>query len=91
VPQGQPPLDQATLDQIIDHALDQNRGHGAGTDESQAEGPTPAGYTPGAQRSADRPRATGSISILACGPFRKYDDIRAAPALGVAVLTKETT
>jgi transposase-like protein len=62
---GHPPLDQTTLDQIIDHALDQNHGQGAGTDESQAEGPAPAGYTASALRTADRPSATGRISILA--------------------------
>ncbi len=61
---GQAPLDQTTLDQLIDHALDPDRGQGA-TDESQAEGPASAGYTAGAQRTADRPRAAGSISILA--------------------------
>lgn len=63
--QGQPPLDQTTLDQIIHRALDQNRQQGAGTDESQAEGPSSARYTAGAQRTADRQLAAGSISILA--------------------------
>ena len=62
---GQPPLDQTTLDQIIDHALDQNRGQGAGTDESEAEGASAARYTATAQRTADGERAAGSISILA--------------------------
>ncbi len=62
---GQSPLDQTTLDQLIDHALDQDRQQGAGADESQADGPASAGYTASAQRTADRPRVTGSISILA--------------------------
>ena len=62
---GQPPLDQTTLDQIIDHALDRNGGQGTGTDESQADRPAPAGYTASAHRTGDRPRATGTISILA--------------------------
>jgi transposase-like protein len=62
---GQPPLDQTTLDQIIDHALDQDRGQGAGMDESEAEGASAARYTATAQRTADHQRAAGSISILA--------------------------
>ncbi len=62
---GQPPLDQTTLDQLIDHALDQDRQQGYGADESGAEGPASAGYTASAQRTGDRPPATGRISILA--------------------------
>ncbi len=62
---GQPPLDQSTLDQLTDHALEQERQQSAGADESQAEEPASAAYTASAQRTADRPRATGSISILA--------------------------
>ena len=62
---GQPPLDQTTLDQLIDQALDQERQQGAGGDEPGAEGPGSAAYTSSAQRTADRPRAAGSISILA--------------------------
>lgn len=63
--QGQPPLDQTTLDQIIDHALDQNPGQSAGTDESEAEGASATRYTATAQRTAEHQRAAGSISILA--------------------------
>ena len=62
---GQPPLDQTTLDHLIDHALDQDRQQGAGADESGPEGPASAGYSASAQRTGDLPRATGSISILA--------------------------
>ena len=62
---GQSPLDQTTLDQLIDHALEQDRQQGAGPDESQADEPASPGYTASAQRTADSPRATGSISILA--------------------------
>jgi hypothetical protein len=62
---GQPPLDQSTLDQLVDHALDHNRGQGAGGDEPVAEDPASAGYTASAQRAASRGGALGTISILA--------------------------
>jgi len=63
--QGQPPLDQSTLDEIVDHTLDQNRGEGAGADSSPTEEPPSAGYTATAQRTGDRPRVASGISILA--------------------------
>ena len=62
---GQPPLDQSTLDQLVDHALDQNRGHGAGTDDSATDEPAGDGYTASAQRTAVRGGGSGSISVLA--------------------------
>ena len=58
---GQPPLDQATLDQVLDHSLDRG---GSETDD-EGEGPAGPAYTASAQLTADRPRATGTISILA--------------------------
>ncbi len=61
---GQPPLDQSTLDQLVDHALDHNRGQRAGTDGSATDEPASAGYTATAQR-AGRAGASGGISILA--------------------------
>ncbi|HTP21239.1 MAG TPA: hypothetical protein VMJ65_16670 [Solirubrobacteraceae bacterium] len=60
---GQSPLDQSTLDQLVDHALDHD--HGAGSVTPATEEPASAGYNATAQRTADRPRATGSISIFA--------------------------
>lgn len=63
--QGQPPLDQSTLDQVVDHALDHNRGEGDGADSSTTDNAPSAGYTATAQRTGDRPRVSGSISILA--------------------------
>jgi hypothetical protein len=60
---GQSPLDQSTLDELVDHALDHDRGEG--NDAPATEEPASAGYDATAQRTADRPRATGSISILA--------------------------
>jgi hypothetical protein len=60
---GQPPLEQSTLDQLVDHALDPE--HGQGGDASSAEEPAAGGYTATAQRASERPLATGSISILA--------------------------
>jgi transposase-like protein len=54
---GQPPLDQATLDQVLDHRSSHT------DDEGEAAG-APA-YTATAQLTAERPRTTGSISILA--------------------------
>ena len=62
---GQPPLDQSTLDQLVDHALDHNRGQGAGADEAGAGEPASAGYTANAQRAASRGGASGTISVLA--------------------------
>jgi hypothetical protein len=62
---GQPPLDQSTLDQLVDHAMDHNRGQRAGTDGSATEEPASGSYTATAQRSAGRAGAPGSISILA--------------------------
>jgi transposase-like protein len=62
---GQAPLDQSTLDQLVDHALDHNRGEGAGPDGAAAEEPASAGYTATAQRAAGRGGASGTISILA--------------------------
>jgi transposase-like protein len=62
---GQPPLDQSTLDQLVDHALDHNRGQGAGTDGSASDEPASAGYTAAAQRTAGRAGTPGSISIFA--------------------------
>jgi hypothetical protein len=62
---GQPPLDQSTLDQLIDHALDHDDEQGAGADEPAAGGPTSAAYTATAQLTADRPRVSAGISILA--------------------------
>jgi len=62
---GQPPLDQATLDQVLDHKLD---GGGSQTDDEGEAASDPVGapaYTANAQLTADRPRVTGSISILA--------------------------
>lgn len=60
---GQPPLDQSTLDELVDHAFDHNQG--AGTDGPAAEKPASAGYTATAQLTAARGGASGSISILA--------------------------
>jgi transposase-like protein len=62
---GQPPLDQSTLDQLVDHTLDHNRGQRAGADGSATDEPASAGYTATAQRTAGRAGASGSISILA--------------------------
>ena len=62
---GQPPLDQATLDQIIDHALDRDRSRPDAGGESAPEPTASAGYTASAQQTARRPGASGSISILA--------------------------
>jgi hypothetical protein len=62
---GQPPLDQSTLDELVDHALDHNRGKSAGTADPASEAPGPAGYTATAQRTIGRPGASSSISILA--------------------------
>jgi hypothetical protein len=62
---GQPPLDQSTLDELVDHALDHNRGRSAGTDDPASEAPGPAGYTAAAQRTIGRPGTSGRISILA--------------------------
>lgn len=62
---GQPPLDQATLDQIIDHALDRDRSQSGGADQSGTDVPASVRYTATAQRSADGVGASGTISILA--------------------------
>ena len=62
---GEPPLDQSTLDQLVDHAMDHNRGQSAGTDGSATEEPASGSYTATAQRTAGRAGAPGSISILA--------------------------
>ena len=51
----------ATLDQLVDHALERDGGHGAATAEQGAA----ASYTAGAQRMPDRAGAPGHISILA--------------------------
>jgi hypothetical protein len=60
---GESPLDQSTLDQLIDHALDQDGQPAA--DGAGADAPASAGYTATAQLSADRPRVSAGISILA--------------------------
>lgn len=66
---GQPPLDQATLDRMIGHSLDQG-GHaaenadGAGS-EGAAGGPPAGGYTSSAQPASRVETAEGRISILA--------------------------
>jgi transposase-like protein len=62
---GQPPLDQSTLDELVDHALDHNRRRGAGADGSTADEPASAAYTAAAQCTADGAGVPGSISILA--------------------------
>ena len=62
---GQPPLDQSTLDQLVDHTLDHDRGEGAGTDQAAPEETPVAGYTADAQRTGARAGVTGTISILA--------------------------
>jgi len=62
---GQAPLDQSTLDQLVDHALDHNRGQGADADGPAGEEPTSDGYTATAQRAEGRGGASGTISILA--------------------------
>jgi hypothetical protein len=62
---GQPPLDQSTLDQLVDHAMDHNRGQSAGADGSATEEPASGSYTAAAQRTPGRTGAPGSISILA--------------------------
>jgi hypothetical protein len=62
---GQPPLDQSTLDQLVDHAPDHNRGRGADTDGSAGDPPAAGGYTATAQRTEGRGGTSGSISILA--------------------------
>ncbi len=63
---GQPPLDQTTLDQITDHALERGRGQHDGTaDAGVADPASAAGYTASAQRVAGRTGVSGTISILA--------------------------
>jgi transposase-like protein len=62
---GEAPLDQSTLDQLVDHALDRNGGRGAGADATASDEPASAGYTATAQRTSGRAAASGSISILA--------------------------
>jgi hypothetical protein len=62
---GQPPLDQSTLEELVDHALDHNRGKSAGTAEPAAQAPGSPGYTATAQRTVGRAGSSGSISILA--------------------------
>jgi transposase-like protein len=62
---GEPPLDQSALDDLVDHALDHNRGRGTGADGSASDEPTSAGYTATAQRAAARAGASRAISILA--------------------------
>ncbi|HUA04838.1 MAG TPA: hypothetical protein VMB27_13115 [Solirubrobacteraceae bacterium] len=58
---GQAPLDQSTLDQLVDHALERDGGHGG----AAAEGGAAGSYTASAQRTPDRAAAPGHISILA--------------------------
>ncbi len=62
---GQPPLDQSTLDELVDHAMDQNRQRGAGADGSASDEPASAAYTAAAKRTAARAGVPGSISIFA--------------------------
>ena len=63
---GERPLDPATLDRAIGHALDNGReqpAHGA-ADQAGAE-PVPAGYTSMARSVPARPALAGSISVFA--------------------------
>ena len=57
----QPPLDQSTLDQLVDHALERDGGHGGAAAERGAAG----SYTASAQRTPHRAAAPSHISILA--------------------------
>jgi len=62
---GQPPLDQAALDQLVDHALDRNSGQSAGRDQSGTDEPASASYTSAAQPTASTGGKSGTISMLA--------------------------
>jgi len=63
---GQAPLDQSTLEEMIGHTLDQD-GQTAGNadDPTGARSPGVGGYTSSAQRATGGARAAGRISILA--------------------------
>ena len=63
---GQPPLDQATLDQMVGHAVD-NGGHSPSNADGSTDPETPpaGGYTSSAQPASGGARTTSGISILA--------------------------
>jgi hypothetical protein len=63
---GQPPLDQATLEEMIGHTLDQGGQTASDADGSAGAETSPAGgYTSNAQPAVGETHTAGRISILA--------------------------
>jgi hypothetical protein len=62
---GEAPLDSATLDRAIGHALDQGGQPADGAASRADADPLPTGYTSTARSVPERPVGVGSISVFA--------------------------
>ena len=63
---GEPGLDDATLERMISQTIDRGHGHpDADPAPSEAQDPAAAGYGSNARSAPTRPTGTSSISVLA--------------------------